>query len=1499
MIRRLARRRADHPDSRRPRSQGGYALLTVVLMIGLTSLGVSALLGLLFTATAIQGASATEERELRALDGAMDAAINQMRFDPQAPTINACQTQAPVQRLTAVTFDNGTTEPSDDVPIQVACVGTVTTDRGSTADQVRLVGINGYPSTGGALSPNATGTATGGGALTTLTDSTRSWAVNEWAGFEVRITSGLGAGQVRTITSNTATVLTVTPGWLAFQFPNSTSGYSINVPGATPWTEFSWPSGVDVNALRDARPSLVHRGPAPLQFGSGVTVRNTAAVLSPADTVGRASAGAAFTVTDSTRSGNNSWTTSQWRNYDVRILSGAGAGQIRTVTANSINSLTVNTAWTVNPGSTSVYSLVTADAVAGTATAGAATTLTDSTRLWSDNQWAGYRVRILSGAGTGQVSTVTSNTTTALTVSPAWATAPNNTSAYAVFPTDTANGTASSATSTTLADSTATWSSDQWAGREVRVLSGPGAGQFRTVTSNTGTALTVSPAWTTAPTSTSTYAILRAEAVAGSSSAGQASAGATTTLTDSSKAWVANQWNDFEVRILSGTGAGQVRTVASNSSTALTVSPAWATAPNNTSYYALRQRSVAIESAGEYIQGRVGPGGASGCNQLSVVGPMRIRDLGATSDPQCEVADADLELDDDPTSPFVDFPSPTTPPAAVPVSCTEAVVPLTPGRYNSLNMTRLNQLVNRVGGLSGCDNKTFHFAPGVYVFTGDRLVFDRPGSFFVMGVPKDWTADSGGVAGNSTLVNDVARPLCDTSVSGVTFALPPQFRLEHRAATASTGGRLSMCPKFSEFPGQPPLPAIYQRTSYENATLPTAPIIRAYRPSLAPTTCLGDGTLANLNPPGLQPATPQQSANLDVLDGPGTPERPFATGAAFANPSDRLPVVGANECRVGRTFSTTVDTIDPRPLTSARLLVTGYESVTSPANFITDRRVMVTVRKGGQRICTTAAQPGIGNGGSPISIDLLTGSCAPVAGAQRSCVLIIDAINPRCYDPRTARVLFDAAFSATANGLDPNAEQRLTSALLADATLDVTQYLTFSNTFLGLPIFPEQTYTVTRFDLVTNGVSTQLGDPSNGTPNPPFLRGFDDPGAVKGAGLATPQMPANARITATQGLQTDAFECQSFLLCPVLVPPDAVPLRPTRPFVHQINLGDASVEVPDEYRNAGVDPNLSSLRLRLRLVPDHCPVEPGSKCRLLAPIELGGIFGSIDPNDYLRQSYFGTEVKVRVAMTTYQGTRCVEANNLFGSTSEVMVDLMKGPFVDGPGCDSAAVTVDSLEDLRLTSTPAGDGENEVGLSVQLQLPCLKDYVANASWRCVSWVDQPTGRTVVFQIRPPSIDDVSLFVSSDTITAAPLSSRVTINARTPGPGVSTSSFNVYGKVWMPRSNLDVLWNGDVTEGVPLVQDELLVGSLGSVISSPPIRQSSAVAANRYLVCCTAAVAESRDVKLVATAPSGRKLFAQVHFDDLDDEGESFAGYRVEIRNWQTCDEGRETLCTLPP
>jgi hypothetical protein len=147
-------------------------------------------------------------------------------------------------------------------------------------------------------------------------------------------------------------------------------------------------------------------------------------------------------------------------------------------------------------------------AAAGTATSGAALTLTDTNQAWGTNVFAGYTVKIISGTGNGQTKTIASNTATILTVDGNWKTTPDSSSVYEIYSRATSStGTATSGTTTTLTDSNAAWGTNMWAGYTLSIDAGTGSGQTFVVVSNTATALTFAAG--TAPDATSTYSLYR------------------------------------------------------------------------------------------------------------------------------------------------------------------------------------------------------------------------------------------------------------------------------------------------------------------------------------------------------------------------------------------------------------------------------------------------------------------------------------------------------------------------------------------------------------------------------------------------------------------------------------------------------------------------------------------------------------------------------------------------------------------------------------------------------------------------------------------------------------------------------------------------------------------------------------------------------------------------------------------------------------------------------
>jgi hypothetical protein len=161
-----------------------------------------------------------------------------------------------------------------------------------------------------------------------------------------------------------------------------------------------------------------------------------------------------------------------------------------------------------------------------------------------------------------------------------------------------ANGTATSGSTTTIVDTTQDWNVNQWAGYYSLIVLGTGAPQFSQVLSNTATTLTLASAFTTAPDATSVYQI-RAQPT---TSIGKATSGSATTLVNTAKAWSTNQWVNFQVRILSGTGGGQISLISANTATTLTIASgatldstsAYQIEPSEDAIYALGNNAVTM-----------------------------------------------------------------------------------------------------------------------------------------------------------------------------------------------------------------------------------------------------------------------------------------------------------------------------------------------------------------------------------------------------------------------------------------------------------------------------------------------------------------------------------------------------------------------------------------------------------------------------------------------------------------------------------------------------------------------------------------------------------------------------------------------------------------------------------------------------------------------------------------------------------------------------------------
>jgi hypothetical protein len=209
-----------------------------------------------------------------------------------------------------------------------------------------------------------------------------------------------------------------------------------------------------------------------------------------------------------------------------------------------------------------------------TATAGTTTTITTNQTLARDLR--GYSVFFVGGTNAGKLKTIASNTigtNAVITFTDAEATAFDNTSQYRLM-------------------------------TPVFFVLGAGtlaSGSFKRYDFATNTWVTLvntglPASWGTDGRLISTPSWL--DLGFKSFATGTATAGASTTLTNSAKSWTTNQWTNAQIRITAGTGAGQIRTVASNTGTVITVSSAWTTTPDATSQYSLEGNDDFIYALG-------------------------------------------------------------------------------------------------------------------------------------------------------------------------------------------------------------------------------------------------------------------------------------------------------------------------------------------------------------------------------------------------------------------------------------------------------------------------------------------------------------------------------------------------------------------------------------------------------------------------------------------------------------------------------------------------------------------------------------------------------------------------------------------------------------------------------------------------------------------------------------------------------------------------------------
>lgn len=194
----------------------------------------------------------------------------------------------------------------------------------------------------------ATLTATGGTTTTIITNQTLA---RDLRGFSIHIVSGPNAGSTLEIRSNTIGAnATITVDSQASAFTASTvfrlitPTWYVASSGSSNFRKYDFATNTWVTL---ANPSFGSSESRLIATPSWIDTNYVAFAT------GTATAGGASTLTNSSKN----WTANQWANYQVRLVSGTGAGQIRTITSNTATVITVGTAWTIQPDSTTTYSI--------------------------------------------------------------------------------------------------------------------------------------------------------------------------------------------------------------------------------------------------------------------------------------------------------------------------------------------------------------------------------------------------------------------------------------------------------------------------------------------------------------------------------------------------------------------------------------------------------------------------------------------------------------------------------------------------------------------------------------------------------------------------------------------------------------------------------------------------------------------------------------------------------------------------------------------------------------------------------------------------------------------------------------------------------------------------------------------------------------------------------------------------------------------------------------
>ena len=410
----------------------------------------------------------------------------------------------------------------------------------------------------------------------TLNDAGLSLAYDRYANHRIFITGGTGIGQNRRIVGHTNTLFTVNRNWDTN--PDATSTYEVYVDsdrvylagnGASAMYAYSpendyWMQGQAFDDGMATNITATLQGWVPFSVNTSARIAAGITAINPIPTAGGTLYSIGDILTCAVGGGG----------AQVIVTSIAPGGivtDLQLLNSGTVTGYTVGTGKAVTGGT---GTLCTIEVTAVGATANIATVINNFLRPGNIVTFAGCTDALWNTAHT--ILGVSGVTT------------------FSVAVTAVANMTATATQSTTkLVDPSKNWIVNEHAGRLVHLMSNSllPTTQVRWIVSNTATTLTVAT-WVAATTGakyviydSKIFGIDDQRKETGMQAYGYATSGSTTTLADTTKNWIPNQWAGYMFKVETGAGYGSGRiSITSNTNNTLTYATQAFTPTTGTKY---------------------------------------------------------------------------------------------------------------------------------------------------------------------------------------------------------------------------------------------------------------------------------------------------------------------------------------------------------------------------------------------------------------------------------------------------------------------------------------------------------------------------------------------------------------------------------------------------------------------------------------------------------------------------------------------------------------------------------------------------------------------------------------------------------------------------------------------------------------------------------------------------------------------------------------------------